>query len=255
LVTAVSDHAVESLIETIVAGAHIPSRKRRDELRRELLAHFEDAGTTPEAVRDALRRFGSEALITESLRRVYQWDYAFLYLTKIAASIVVSAAVALLIEVVVNLRVEAEAEAWRLAPGFSHGVALAIAVVLALVTAWEATRPPLQVSRALIALSAYATVCGCASLLLVNATGAFASATILAALSYACARTTTRTMKIMSTFIAFAAAEYVLHRGLPVAFGPARVLMASVVLLAIWACTVSVATRMDRVFRHSFEAV
>ena len=70
-----ADHAVESLIEKIVAGAHIPSRTQRDELRRELLAHFEDAGTTPETLRDALRRFGSEALITESLRRVYRWDY------------------------------------------------------------------------------------------------------------------------------------------------------------------------------------
>jgi hypothetical protein len=249
------DHAVESLVEKIVAGARIPSRKQRDDLRRELLAHFEDAGTTPEAVRDALRRFGSEALITGSLRRVYRWDYTFFYLTKIAASIVVSAAVALIIEVLVNLRVEVEAEAWRLAPGFSHGVPQAIAVVLALVTAWEATRPPFQFSRALIALSAYATVCGCASLLFVNASGAFASATLLAALSYAGARTTTRTLKIVSTFVAFAAAEYILHRRLPVAFGPGRVLVASLVLLAIWACTVSVVTRVDRAFRHSLEAV
>lgn len=249
------DRAVESLIEKIVAGAHIPSRTQRDELRRELLAHFEDTGTTPEAVRDALRRFGSEALITESLRRVYRWDYAFFCVTKIAASIVVSAAVALLIEVLVNLRVEVAAEAWRLAPGFSHAAAPAIALVLALITAWEATRPPLRISRALIALCAYATVCGCASLFFVNVTGAFASAAILAALSYACAKTTTRTMKVMSTFMVFAAAEYVLHRRLPIGFGPARVLAASVALLTIWACTVSIATRVDRAFRHALEAV
>jgi hypothetical protein len=248
------DRAVEALIEKIVAGAHIPSRTRRDELRRELLAHFEDAGTTPEAVSDALRRFGSEALITESLRRVYRWDYAFFGVTKIAASIVVSVAVALLIELLVNLRVEVEAEAWRLAPGFSHAVAPALALVLAVITAREATRPPLQISRALIALCAYATVCTCASLFLVNASGAFASATILAALSYACAKTTTRTMRVMSTFIAFAAAEYVLHRRLPIGFGPARVLAASVALLTISACTVSIVTRMDRAFRRSLEA-
>jgi hypothetical protein len=249
------DHAVAALIEKIVAGAHIPRRRQRDELRRELLAHFEDAGTTPEAVRAALQRFGSEALITESLRRVYRWDYTLFYLTRIAASIVVSAALALLIEVLVNLRVEVEAEAWRLAPGFSHGVGLAIAVVLALVTAQEAARAPLRASRALIAFSAYATVCGCASLLLVNATGAFVSGAILAALSYACAKTATRTMKVASTFVAFAAAEYVLHRRLPIAFGPTRVLAASAVLLAVWACTVGVATRVDRAFRHSLEAV
>jgi hypothetical protein len=248
------DHAVESLIEKIVAGAHIPSRKQRDNLRRELLAHFEDAGT-PEAVDDALRRFGSEALITESLRRVYRWDYTVFGLTKIAASIVVSAAVALLIEVLVNLRVDGEAEAWRLAPGFPHGAAVAMALVLALITAWEATRPPLQISRALIALCAYATVYGCASLVLVNATGAFATATILGALTYVCAKTTTRMLKVMSTFIAFVAAEYVLHRGLPIGFGPTRVLAASVGLLTIWACTVSIAARVDRAFRHALEAV
>jgi hypothetical protein len=98
-------------------------------------------------------------------------------------------------------------------------------------------------------------VCGSASLLLVNATGAFSSATIIAALSYACAKTTTQTMQITSTFIAFAAAEYLLHLGLRVAFGPGRVLVASVVLLAIWACTVSVVTRVDRAFHRSLGAV
>ena len=186
---------------------------------------------------------------------MYRWDYTVFGLTKIAASIVVSAAVAVLIEVLVNLRVDGEAEAWRLTPGFPHAAALAMALVLALITAWEATRPPLQISRALIALCAYATVCGGASLVLVNATGAFATATILAALSYACAKTTTRTLKVMSTFIAFVAAEYVLHRGLPIGFGPTRVLAASVGLLTIWACTVSIAARVDRAFRHALEAV
>jgi hypothetical protein len=161
--------------------------------------------------------------------------------------------VALLIEVLVNLRIAGEA-AWHLAPGFSHGAGLAITVVLALVTAREATRPPLQLWRPLIAVSAYATVCAFASLFLVKATGAFASATILAALSYACAKTTTRTVNVASTFIAFAAAEYVLHRAQPVAFGPGRVLAASAILLAIWAATVGVAARVDRAFRHSLEA-
>jgi len=249
-----SDRMVETLVEKIVAGARIPSRKRRDELRRELLAHFEDAGATPDAVHDALHRFGSEALVTESLRRVYQWDYTFVYLTKIAASIVVSAAVALLIEVLVNLRVEVEAEALRLAPGFSHGVALAVALVLAFVTGWEATRPPVRIARALVALGAYAMVCGLAALLLTNTTGLFATAAILGALGYAGAKTTTPTMKVLSTFIAFAAVEYLLHWRLGVAFGAQRAIAASVVLVAIWACTLSVATRVDRAFRHSLGA-
>jgi hypothetical protein len=150
---------VARFIENIVAGARIPDRAERDDLRRELWTHFEEAGTSPEAVRDTMRRFGAEALVTESLRQVYRWDYVCAYLVKIAATIVASIAAALVIEVLVNLRVEVEAEVLRLAPGFSHAAVLAIAVVLALVTAWEVGRTPFNRSRAVVAISAYATVC------------------------------------------------------------------------------------------------
>ena len=65
-------HPAGPLIERIVAGARIPSRVDRDDLRRELWTHFEEAGTSPAAVEDTLRRFGAESSITESLRRVYR---------------------------------------------------------------------------------------------------------------------------------------------------------------------------------------
>src|SRR2546427_473935 len=81
----------------------------REDLRRELWTHFEESGTAPEAVQSALRRFGAEAMVTESLRRVYRWDYACLYLAKIAASIIASLTAALLLEVLVNLRVAGQA--------------------------------------------------------------------------------------------------------------------------------------------------
>jgi hypothetical protein len=79
--------AVASLIDRLVAAARIPSRAAREDLRRELSAHFEDAGSSPEAMRDALRRFGVESEVADSLRRVYRCDYLCLYFAKVAASI------------------------------------------------------------------------------------------------------------------------------------------------------------------------
>src|SRR5437660_7893010 len=151
--------SVDALIDRIVAGSHIPGHAARDDLRRELRSHFEDAGTSPEATQQAVRRFGAESAVTESLRRVYRFDYAVFYLAKIAVSIVASVAAALVIEVLVNLRVELRSEAWRLAPGFSRAAGVSVAVVLGLVTAWEVGRPPFSRRRAAVALGAYAALC------------------------------------------------------------------------------------------------
>jgi hypothetical protein len=38
--------AIAALIERIVAGAHVPSRAERDDLRRELWTHFEESRTS-----------------------------------------------------------------------------------------------------------------------------------------------------------------------------------------------------------------
>ena len=48
--------AVAAFIERIVAGAQIASRAERDNLRRELWTHFDETGTSPEAVDSALPR-------------------------------------------------------------------------------------------------------------------------------------------------------------------------------------------------------
>src|SRR5260221_6690638 len=97
---------VAILIERVVARARIPARARREDLRRELRTHFEDAGRSPDAAREAIRRFGEAASIGESLRQVYRWDYACWYLTRVAASIGASIAAALAIQALANLRVE-----------------------------------------------------------------------------------------------------------------------------------------------------
>jgi hypothetical protein len=246
-----------ALIDRVVAGAHIPSRARREDLRRELSTHFEEhfeqTGTSPEAVHTALRRFGAEELVVESWRRVYRRDYAFVYLLKIAASITASIAAALLIEFLVNLRVEAQADVWRLAPGFSHAAGLAVGVVLGLVTAWEVARQPFNRARAMVAIGAYGAACALAQLLLVNSGWAFVTPTMLVALGYLCSRLESRPAKLLLTFGAFAAALYGTHLILSVAFGPARALAASAVLVAVWSTTDMILARVDHAFVRLFE--
>jgi predicted permease len=66
------DRDVRAFIERVVEGSGIEAPDARDDLRRELQAHFEDAGTSPDAIREAIRRFGGERAIAESLRRVHQ---------------------------------------------------------------------------------------------------------------------------------------------------------------------------------------
>src|SRR5207249_6209984 len=96
--------AVAALIERIVAGAQIPGRARRDDLRRELSAHFEDAAARGAAIGETLRRFGPEAPVVESLRRAYRYDRMFVHVARIAASMTAAAAAAIAIQFVVSLR-------------------------------------------------------------------------------------------------------------------------------------------------------
>jgi len=52
--------AVAALVDRIVADARIADPAVRDDLRRELLSHFREAGGASEAVEDALKRFGAD---------------------------------------------------------------------------------------------------------------------------------------------------------------------------------------------------
>lgn len=247
--------AVAALIERIVARSHIPGCARRDDLRRELWTHFEEAGTSPEATGEAIRRFGDDAPIAGSLRQVYRWDYALWYLAKIAASIIASIAAALLIQVLVNLRVEVQAEVWRLAPGFSRAAGMSIAVVLGLITAWEAARPPFNRARVAVAFGGYAAVCLMAQALFTTGIGAFVSAIVLVGIGGLCSKLESRPSRLLLLFAAFAAALYLNHLVLSVAFGAARALLAGAVLVAVWSSTELILTRVDRAFVSLFEPI
>ena len=62
---------LHAFIDRIVAAARLGTEQERDELRRELRAHFEDAGSSPEAVCAAMARFGAGPEIGSPLRSVH----------------------------------------------------------------------------------------------------------------------------------------------------------------------------------------
>ena len=247
---------VDEAIQRIVAGAGIPTRSTRDDLRRELYAHFEDACGSPDAAGqdEALRRFGAEAAVIGSLKQVYRLDRYVLHLLQIVASILISVTAALAIQVAVNLRVEIAAEALRLAPGFSRAAGVSIAVVLGLVTAWEASRRPFSRTRCLTAIATYAIACLAVRPLFAPGAEALVIAVVLVTLGYVCSKLETRPRRFLLLAGAFAAALYVNHYRLHVAFGPAQALRAGVVLTAVWTSTVVILSRIDRLFLRAFDA-
>jgi len=179
-------------------------------------------------------------------------EYAIWYFAKIAASIVVSIAAALLIQVLVNLRVELQAEVWRLAPGFSRAAGMSVAVVLGLIAVWEASRRPFNRGRAAIAIGAYAVVCLMVRALLLSGAGALTTATALVAIGNLCSKLERWPSRLLMLVGAFAAALYVNHALLNVAFGPSRALMAGAILGAVWSSTVVILNGVDRAFESIF---
>src|SRR5262245_15191753 len=117
---------IDTFVERIVRAAQIPSRRRRDELRRELRSHFEEAALTSDAVDAAVGRFGDPARIGHSLRKVYRRDYLLLYLVKVGACTAAALVAAIVIEAVASIRLASAADAWHLSPGFAHAAGLGV---------------------------------------------------------------------------------------------------------------------------------
>jgi hypothetical protein len=244
---------IDAFIEPIVEAAQIPSRRRRDELRRELRNHFEDSGLTAEALDEAVARFGNPAGVGDSLRNVYRRDYLLFYLVKIAACTAAAAVTAIAIEAIANLRLAGDAAAWQLSPGFTRGAGFGVVLTLALVAAVEATRTPFRWRRALVSLGCYAMVSACASLVNANSFRAFVTASILAVIGVGVTKAVTAwPSKALLTLAGFAATEYVLHQSLGITFGPMRALAASAILLMLWASTITIVACSDRAFVSAF---
>jgi hypothetical protein len=236
---------VGTLIDRIVAEAQIARRADREDLRRELSTHFEDAAAGS-SVQSAVQRFGDEAAVTACLRRVYRSDYVLLYAARLAASLAVCVAAALMIQVAVNLRLEG-AQAWRLTPGFPRAAAVSVVVVLGFVAAWELGRRPLGLTRAAAVCGAYAVM----SVLLQwssspGIVGTFITSTALVGIGSLCARLPRWPLRIAIAFAAFAATLYLAHLHLAGAFGVARAALSGGVYVAVWTSTLAILARFDR---------
>jgi hypothetical protein len=246
---------LDALIEPIIEAARIPSRRRRDELRRELRNHFEDVGPARAGVHDAVARFGNTARIGNSFREVYRRDYVLFYVVKVVACIAASTTAAIVIEAIAGLRLERDADAWRLSLNVAHAAPFGVVLALALVAAAEATRAPFMRSRALWSIGGYAVMSACAFFVSPNSGGAFVTAGILATIGVAMARAAAAwTLKASLTLVAFTVVEYLLHQSLGIMFGPIRALATSAVLLMLWASTITIVAFSDRTFVSAFRA-
>src|SRR5215207_356954 len=134
---------VAALIDRLVRESRIGSRRAREELRRELESHFDEAGNSPEALRAAMERFGSADAVSDGFHRAYRRGRVALYVAKVVASVAASTAVALALQAAVNLRIDLGADALRLAPGYGLGARTSMAIVLLIVAAWELGIEPL----------------------------------------------------------------------------------------------------------------
>jgi hypothetical protein len=157
---------VDELIERIVREARIASARDRDELRRELAGHFEDAvgavsnSRTPEPPSHrVIAQFGSVEEIAEGFRRAHRPGRRALYAVKVIGSVVVATFVALALQLPLHL--ERSAGAIAIAPLYAVAVRVSIFAVLAAVAAWELDvewlctrleRDPVKLAAACLAL-------------------------------------------------------------------------------------------------------
>src|SRR5690242_7557754 len=242
---------VDALIERLVREARVPGRAARDDLRRELATHFEDAGTSPARLQQAMTRFGDAAMVADQFQRVYRWDYAFVYAIKIAAAVLLSAIAAIGCQLLINLRLDTNA--LQLAPGFAKAALISIAVVLALATAWEISRRPFDRWRTATALGAYVAIAAIAQAVSATAWQAFGPATALVLVGFLCARLDRAPARLVRLFCAFVAVMYAAHLSARIDFGAIHAVLASAALLAVWTSTVTILSRCDAAFLDIFE--
>ena len=133
------DQSISDLVERIVRESKIPDVAAREDLRRELIAHFEEAGQSV----DAMERFGSTREIVAEFRRAYGPRRVVLYAAKVLASIAVSIVVALGVQALMNLRFEPVSGAVRLSAWYGMSVLFSILIIVVAVAAWELGVEPL----------------------------------------------------------------------------------------------------------------
>ncbi|HEY7234074.1 MAG TPA: hypothetical protein VH539_07980 [Gemmatimonadaceae bacterium] len=131
------ERALSNFIDRIVRDAKISSARERADLRRELESHFAEVGTTPEALRAAIARFGSVRLVSDQLEQVHRRNRFWNHLLRITVAGAASTLAAVAIQVVANLRIDVQGNLLSLGPAFSRSAAFATMLVVMLVAAWE----------------------------------------------------------------------------------------------------------------------
>ena len=127
---------VTSLVARIVRESELPSSRERDALRRELMAHFEDAAVTGEAAgAEAVERFGSPDDVAIGFRRAYRRGRRALYAAKVLASVTTATLFSLAMQLPLHLQLASGTIA--VAPLYLLAALLSVVVVLIAVAAWE----------------------------------------------------------------------------------------------------------------------
>jgi len=139
---------VAAFVEDVLARARVPTRREREDLRRELLTHFDDAAHARGSIDAAFAEFGLADDVASRFRVLYRAQRLIAHTLRIAAGLSVSLVVALGIELAVSR------------PGAFRGMAgLAGAIVLVLVLWRELVgrrlRRPTATARAACWLSVF----------------------------------------------------------------------------------------------------
>jgi hypothetical protein len=130
------EQTLNELIDRVVRDAKVASARERNELRKELESHFAEAVGSPDALRAAIERFGSPALVGNALERAHRHNRVVTHVVRVLAASVAASLCALIIQIVMNLRFESPATL-SLAPSFVPSAAFSTMLVVALVAAWE----------------------------------------------------------------------------------------------------------------------
>lgn len=125
---------VRRLIARLVNDAGLQRAQEREALRRELASHFEAAGESPEALRNALDRFGDLDQVGLGLQRAHRRGWRAWYTAKVGISILAAAGIAFICQLVGQLWLAGHLH-FSTRDAFTAAISVVIGAVV--VAAWE----------------------------------------------------------------------------------------------------------------------
>ena len=243
-----AEASIGDTIERIVLGARLPTDAARDELRRELASHFEEAADSPAGGADVLRRFGNVAEVAEDFRHVYRFEFILSSVTAVLFTLLVCTVAAAATLLLVNLPFTSDSVNWLSGPHYrvpAYGVRMATALIVA----WEMGRRPLTVRRVLVGALAYSLVSSAITLLMRGDLHAWRpwhvpSVVVIGFLA--------RRARFASTRVLMMYAGFSLYLVMTPPPGEVPPLLLAAVLVAIWVPTEALLARVDRFLGEVF---